>query len=86
MWIAGKLAACIPPEGSLPDPQKAAWVLEHGLGVGQIRHPCNVEWVMDHLHGYWIGRIEGLNATVEKPKSKGTSKHKGRSSRGKSRR
>lgn len=77
LWIADLMAATIPSEGSQPDPQKAVWVLEHGLGAAEICHPCNQEWLMNFLrHGYFGGRSEGLNDKLEKPKAPTVSKGK----------
>ena len=81
LLLADKISAAIPPvEGAaLPDPVKAYWILENGLGVSAICHPANQEYVMWMLGPYFQGRSEGLAERFETPKArKGAKKSAGR--------
>lgn len=71
LFLAGKLSAAIPPDGSLPLPSEAREVFEHGLGRSRIMHPENQAFALEHLEHYFAGRAEGLAVKFEKPKKKG---------------
>lgn len=81
LYLAGKLSAAIPPDGTLPLPSEAREIFEHGLGRSRIMHPENQAFVLEHLEYYFAGRAEGLAVKFEKPKEKGKGdrpKHLGR--------
>lgn len=86
LWIflADALLSAIPPEGVLPDTQKAHWILENGLGHGAIRHPLNKEYALRHLRDFFQGRQEGLNDSLETEKKARRSKEKTNRKRGRS--
>ncbi len=71
LYLAGKLTAAVPPDGSLPTPSEAREVLEHGLGGAAIMHPENQLFVHEMLEWFFAGRSEGLAEKFEKPKPRG---------------
>jgi hypothetical protein len=72
LWLqlARWLTPAVPPDGSLPTPSEAREVLEHGLGLGAVRHPENRRYVLETLEGYFAGRAAGLAERFEKPEKK----------------